>query len=126
MMTTWRWPLMASTSRAAREPASVSTIMTTPPVRGVASSRKPMTRPTSTRGTNSSRKRITASWPPTWWMSAACGVRLSTMADRGATRVCSAADTTIPSSTARVSGRLRVKVEPLPGTELIEIRPPRA
>ena len=32
----------------------------------------------------------------------------------------------MPSSTASVSGRLSVKVEPLPGFEVIEMRPPSA
>ena len=48
------------------------------------------------------------------------------MLESGATRVCSAADTTIPSSTARVSGRLMENFEPLPGSEVMEMRPPRA
>ena len=54
------------------------------------------------------------------------GRSVSTMAVSGTTRVCSATVTTMPSSTASVSGRLSVKVEPLPGREEIEMRPPSA
>ena len=42
----------------------------------------------------------------------------------GTISICPSTDTTIPSSTASVSGRLIVKVEPRPSRELIEIRPP--
>ncbi len=44
----------------------------------------------------------------------------------GTTSVSAAADTIIPSRTASVSGRLMVNIEPLPGWELIETRPPSA
>jgi len=42
----------------------------------------------------------------------------------GMTSVCFPTSTNIPSSTASVRGRLIVNLEPVPGSELIEIRPP--
>ena len=48
------------------------------------------------------------------------------MAVSGATSVCPATFTTMPSSTASVSGRLIEKVEPCPGFEVMEMRPPKA
>ena len=60
------------------------------------------------------------------WIAAASGCRVSTIAVSGTTSVWPATVTTMPSSTASVSGRLMVKVEPWPGFEVIEMRPPSA
>ena len=69
---------------------------------------------------------MTRALPPRPCTSAALGCSVSTIAVSGTTSVCSATVTTMPSSTASVSGRLMVKVEPLPGREVIERRPPSA
>ena len=57
-------------------------------------------------------------------MSSRVRVRVSTIAVSGTTRVSSSTLTTMPSSTASVSGSEIEKVVPLPGVVVIVIRPP--
>ena len=54
------------------------------------------------------------------------GCKVSTIAVSGTTSVCCATVTTMPSSTASVSGRLMVNVEPFRGANSIAMRPPKA
>ena len=59
-------------------------------------------------------------------MSVFFGLSVSTIAVNGTTSVCPATETAMPSSTASVSGRLIENVEPRPGRDEIEMRPPSA
>ncbi|MOA06617.1 hypothetical protein D3C78_1262670 [compost metagenome] len=83
-------------------------------------------RPTSTSGQKELRIEISRWLEPKEWIAAASGCKVSTIAVNGTTSVWLATVTTMPSSTASVSGRLMVKVEPWPGREEMLMRPPSA
>src|SRR5664279_3181574 len=69
---------------------------------------------------------MTRVMPPKPCTVADFGCKVSMMAVNGTTKVSPATVTTIPSSTASVSGKLMVKVEPCCGFDRIEMRPPSA
>ena len=127
-MTTWRWPWMASTSRALRAPPSVSTSSATP-VERIGGRRAEAQRPADVDQRHEAVADGDAPGrrPPRPCTSAGLGQqRLDDGGQRHDQRLAARPTTTMPSSTARVSGRLMVKVEPLPGREAMEMRPPSA